>query len=94
MEHYIKAVWHDNDDGTVDLRTEIVGQRGDIIRALASITATLMEQAARQHLDPTFVLTELGRAVGNAYGHKDTKARESATVDLPGWLIDKEGKDE
>ena len=92
MEHYIKAVWHDNDDGTVDLRTEVVGQHGDIIRALASITAKLMEQADRQHIDPTIVLTELGRAVGNAYGHKDTEVKENVTVDLPGWPTVKEGR--
>lgn len=94
MEDYIKAVWHDNGDGTVDLRTEVNGTRSDIIRALASIPARLMERAARQHLDPTFILTELGRAVANAYSHKDTEARESVTVDLSGWPTEKEGKDE
>ena len=94
MEHYIKATWSDKGDGTVDLRVEMNGQRGDIIRALASITARLMEQAERRHIDPTFVLTQLVRAVGNAYCHKDTKVKESDTVDLSGWPTDKEGKDE
>lgn len=94
MEHYIKAVWHDNGDDTVDLRTEVVGQCDDIIRALASITAQLMEQADRQRVDPTIVLTELGRAVGNAYGHKDTAVKENVTVNLSGWPTNKEGKDE
>lgn len=92
MEHYIKAVWHDNGDGTVNLHTEVVGQCGDIIRALGSITALLMRQAERQHVDPTVVLTELGRAAGNAYCHKDTMAKESVTVDLSGWTTDKEGR--
>lgn len=94
MEHYIKATWSDKGDGTVNLRTEVVGQCSDIIRALASITAQLMEQAEQQHLDPTIVLTELGRAVGNAYCHKDTEVKESVAVDLSGWPTDKEGKDE
>ena len=94
MEHHIKAVWSDNGDGTVNLRTEIVGESGDVIRALGSITAQLMEQAEQQHIVPTIVLTELGRAVGNAYCRKDTEVKKSVTVDLSGWPTDKEGKDE
>lgn len=94
MEYHIKAVWSDNEDGTVYLRTEVVGQCSDIIRALASITAQLMEQAERQHIGPAFVLTELGRAVGNAYCRKDTEVKKSVAVDLSGWPTDKEGKDE
>lgn len=94
MEHHIKAVWSDNEDGTVDLRTEIVGESGDVIRALASITAQLMEQAAQQHIDPTLVLVELGHAVGNAYTRKDTKAKECVTIDLSDWPTDMGGKNE
>lgn len=94
MEHYIKATWSDNGDGTVNLRTEATGERGGIIRALASITAQLMEQADRQHVDPAIVLTELGRAVGNAYCRKDTEVKKSVAVDLSGWMTEKEGKDE
>lgn len=30
----------------------------------------------------------------NAYGRKDTKVKESVTVDLSGWPTEKEGKDE
>lgn len=92
MEHYIKATWSDNGDGTVDLRTEVVGQCGGIIQALASITAQLMKQAEQQHIDRTFVLVELGRAIGNAYARKGTMAKESVTVDLSGWTTDKEGR--
>lgn len=94
MEHYIKATWSDKGDGTVDLRAEINGQRGDIIRALAGITARLMEQAEQKHFDPSLVLVELGHAIGNAYARKGTMAKESVTVDLSGWPTDKEGKDE
>lgn len=94
MENYIKAVWHDNGDDTVDLRAEINGQRGDIIRALAGITARLMEQAEQKHFDPNLVLVELGHAIGNAYARKGTMAKESVTVDLSGWPTDKEGEDD
>lgn len=94
MEHYIKATWSDNGDGTVNLRTESTGEFGGVILALACITAQLMEQAERQHIDPTIVLTELGRAIANAYGRKDTEVKKSVTVDLSGWPTDKEGKDE
>nr|DAG34300.1 MAG TPA: hypothetical protein [Bacteriophage sp.]DAT97783.1 MAG TPA: hypothetical protein [Caudoviricetes sp.] len=92
MEHHIKAVWSDNEDGTVNLRTEIVGESGDVIRVLGSITAQLMEQAERQHIVPTLVLVELGHAIGNAYARKGTLAKESVTVDLSGWTTDKEGR--
>lgn len=92
MEHHIKAVWSDNGDGTVNLRTEVVGQADDIIRALASITAQLMEQAEQQHIVPTLVLVELGHAISNAYARKGTIAKESVTVDLSGWMTDKEGR--
>lgn len=94
MEHHIKAVWSDNEDGTVCLRTEVVGESGAVIRALGSITAQLMEQAERQHISPAFVLTELGHAVGNAYCRKDTEVKKSVAVDLSGWPTEKEGKDE
>lgn len=83
MEHHIKAVWSD---------TEVAGENGAVIRALDSITAQLMEQAERQHISPAFVLTELGRAGGNAYCRKDTEVKKSVTVDLSGWMTDKEGR--
>lgn len=92
MEHHIKAVWSDNEDGTVCLRTEVSGENGAVIRALASITAQLMEQAELRHIDPTLVLVELGRAIGNACARKGTMAKESVTVDLSGWMTDKEGR--
>lgn len=94
MEHYIKATWSDNGDGTVNLRTESTGECGGIIRALASITAQLMEQAEQKHFDPNLVLVELGHAIGNAYARKGTMAKESVTVDLSGWPTDKEGEDD
>lgn len=94
MEHHIKAVWSDNEDGTVCLRTEVAGENGAVIRALGSITAQLMEQAEQQHLDPNLVLVELGHAIGNAYARKGTMAKESVTVDLSGWPTDKEGADD
>lgn len=94
MEHYIKAVWSDNEDGTVYLRTEVAGESGAVIRALGSITAQLMEQAEQKHFDPNLVLVELGHAIGNAYARKGTMAKESVTVDLSGWPTDKEGEDE
>lgn len=94
MEHYIKATWSDKGDGTVDLRAEINGETGAVIRALGSITARLMEQAEQKHFDPNLVLVELGHAIGNAYARKGTMAKESVTVDLSGWPTDKEGKDE
>ena len=92
MEHYIKAVWSDNEDGTVYLRTEVAGENDAVIRALGSITAQLMEQAEQQHVDPNLVLVELGHAIGNAYARKCTIAKESVTVDLSGWMTDKEGR--
>lgn len=92
MEHHIKAVWSDNGDGTVNLRTEVSGENGAVIRALGSITAQLMEQAEQKHVDPNFVLVELGHAIGNAYARKGTIAKESVTVDLSDWLTDKEGR--
>lgn len=94
MENHIKAVWHDNDDGTVDLRVEVVGENGAVIRALGSITAQLMEQAEQKHFDPNLVLVELGHAIGNAYARKGTMAKESVTVDLSGWPTDKKGEDD
>ena len=94
MENHIKAVWHDNDDGTVDLRVEVVGENGAVIRALGSITAQLMEQAEQKHFDPNLVLVELGHAIGNAYARQGTRAKESVTVDLSGWPTDKKGEDD
>lgn len=94
MEHYIKATWSDNGDGTVCLRTEVAGEKGAVIWALGSITAQLMEQAEQQHLDPTFVLVELAHAVGNAYTRKGTKAKECVTIDLSDWPTDMGGKNE
>lgn len=85
MEHHIKAVWSD---------TEVAGEKGAVIRALGSINAQLMEQAERQHISPAFVLTELGRAVGNAYCRKDTEVKKSVTVDLSDWTTDMGGKNE
>lgn len=92
MEYYIKATWHDEGDGTVVMRTEVSGECGGIIRALGSITVQLLEQAERQHIDPAFILTELSRAIGNAYTRKGTIAKESVTIDLSGWTTDKEGR--
>ena len=88
MEHYIKAVWSDNEDGTVYLRTEVAGENDAVIRALGSITAQQMEQAEQQHVDPNLVLVELGHAIGNAYARKGTMAKESVTVDLSDWPTD------
>lgn len=88
MEHHIKAVWSDNEAGTVCLRTEIVGESDAVIRALGSITAQLMEQAEQQHFDPNLVLVELGHAIGDACARKGTIAKESVTVDLSDWPTD------
>nr|DAH17767.1 MAG TPA: hypothetical protein [Caudoviricetes sp.] len=92
MEHHINAVWSDNEDGTVCLRMDISGENGAVIRALGIITAQLMEQAEQQHFDPNLVLVELGHAIDNAYARKGTMAKESVTVDLSGWMTDKEGR--